>query len=187
MEKTYYEILEISITATQDDIKKAYKTLARKYHPDNNIEKDTTKEMQQITEAYLVLSDLNQRIDYDHKLKCQGRYFDQTIKEEKEEVSEEDSSTHSDYQYHSYTKVRQESESDFDESILRYLQKYKKHLYYAKKIFKNELSDEDLLDIDLNFIKQILNNLMVKEFYNTADSFEKEEIIDKPKILQRRR
>lgn len=39
MEKTYYEILEISITATQDDIKKAYKTLAKKYHPDNNMEK----------------------------------------------------------------------------------------------------------------------------------------------------
>lgn len=140
--------------------------------------------MKQITEAYLVLSDFKQRIDYDNNLKRQGRYFDQARKEEKKEVSEDGPSTPSDFQYQSYTKVRQERESEFDESILSYLQKYKKHLYYAKKYFQNELSDEDLLDIDLDFMKQLLKNCKVIAFYNTVDSYEKEEIIDKPKHLR---
>jgi len=62
----YYKVLEISKTASQDDIKKAYRKLARKYHPDLN-PKDASahKRFQEINEANEVLSDPEKRKKYD--------------------------------------------------------------------------------------------------------------------------
>ena len=54
----YYKILEISITASQDEIKKAYRKLARKYHPDlNPNDKEAEKRFKEINEAKEVRSD----------------------------------------------------------------------------------------------------------------------------------
>jgi curved DNA-binding protein CbpA len=63
--KDYYSILEISQTATQEEIKIAYKTQAIKWHPDKNIGVDTTTKMQEINEAYLILKDIEARSRYD--------------------------------------------------------------------------------------------------------------------------
>lgn len=62
----YYKILEIDKKATAGDIKKAYRKLARKYHPDlNPIDTDAKKNFQQINEANEVLSDPEKRKKYD--------------------------------------------------------------------------------------------------------------------------
>lgn len=62
----YYQVLGISKTATADDIKKAYRKLARKYHPDlNPNDKEANKKFQQINEANEVLSDAEKRKKYD--------------------------------------------------------------------------------------------------------------------------
>lgn len=63
----YYEILGVSKTATKEEIKKAYKKLAIKYHPDKNIgnEEEATKMFKKITTANEVLSDDNKRDIYD--------------------------------------------------------------------------------------------------------------------------
>ncbi|MES2649597.1 MAG: J domain-containing protein [Bacteroidota bacterium] len=62
----YYEVLGLDKTATTDDIKKAYRKLARKYHPDlNPNDKDAHKKFQQINEANEVLSDPEKRKKYD--------------------------------------------------------------------------------------------------------------------------
>lgn len=71
MEKNYYEILEVDKNASQEIIDKAYKTLAKKYHPD--LQDDTNKKeseelFKQINEAYETLSDPNSRHLYDEKL-----------------------------------------------------------------------------------------------------------------------
>lgn len=62
----YYKILEIDKNATAEDIKKAYRKLARKFHPDlNPNDKDAHKKFQQINEANEVLSDPEKRKKYD--------------------------------------------------------------------------------------------------------------------------
>jgi len=62
----YYKILELDKNASQEDIKKAYRRLARKHHPDlNPNDKDAHKKFQQINEANEVLSDPEKRKKYD--------------------------------------------------------------------------------------------------------------------------
>lgn len=65
MGKDYYKILGIAKTATEDDVKKAYKKLALKLHPDKNKSPDAPRQFQDISEAYEVLSDEKKRGIYD--------------------------------------------------------------------------------------------------------------------------
>ncbi|UYV71564.1 DNAJB1 [Cordylochernes scorpioides] len=65
MGKDYYKILGVSKDATDQDIKKAYRKLALKYHPDKNKAPDAEKMFKDIGEAYEVLSDKNKRDVYD--------------------------------------------------------------------------------------------------------------------------
>jgi molecular chaperone DnaJ len=62
----YYEILGIPKNADEKEIKKAYRTLARKYHPDVCKEPGAEERFKQINEAYSVLSDSQKRAQYDH-------------------------------------------------------------------------------------------------------------------------
>ena len=75
MSKNYYEILGVKQEAEEKEIKKAYKKLASKYHPDKNVGKDP-KEIEkneqifkEINEAYETLSNKDKRAEYDHNLK----------------------------------------------------------------------------------------------------------------------
>ncbi|MEV0381853.1 molecular chaperone DnaJ [Nonomuraea sp. NPDC050643] len=66
LEKDYYAVLGVPKTATADEIKKAYRKLARQYHPDTN-QGDSAKEtkFKEVSEAYDVLSDNKRRKEYD--------------------------------------------------------------------------------------------------------------------------
>lgn len=63
--KNYYDVLGVARDATQDEIKKAFRKLARKYHPDVSKEPDAEQRMKEINEAYAVLSDTEKRAAYD--------------------------------------------------------------------------------------------------------------------------
>lgn len=63
--KDYYQIMGVARDASQDEIKRAYRRLARKYHPDVSKEKDAEAHFKEIGEAYEVLKDPQKRAAYD--------------------------------------------------------------------------------------------------------------------------
>ena len=67
--RDYYEVLGVDRNADDSTIKKAYRNLAKKYHPDMNPgDKDAEKKFKEASEAYEVLSNEEKRKNYDHKL-----------------------------------------------------------------------------------------------------------------------
>ncbi len=69
--KDYYKILEVNENADQDEIKRAYRKLARRYHPDVSKEPDAEQRFKEVGEAYEALKDPEKRAAYD-QLKRQG-------------------------------------------------------------------------------------------------------------------
>eukprot|EP00092_Neocalanus_flemingeri_P030357 GFUD01032955.1.p1 GENE.GFUD01032955.1~~GFUD01032955.1.p1 ORF type:complete len:527 (+),score=152.08 GFUD01032955.1:107-1687(+) len=65
MGRDYYKVLELARSATQEDIKKAYRKKALKFHPDKNKDPDAEEKFKEIVEAYEVLSDNEKKARYD--------------------------------------------------------------------------------------------------------------------------
>lgn len=63
--RDYYEVLGVPKTASQEEIKKAYRTLAKKYHPDVSKEENAEEKFKEVNEAYETLSDDSKRQTYD--------------------------------------------------------------------------------------------------------------------------
>ena len=63
--KDYYAVLGLEQEATQDEVKRAYRKLARKYHPDVSEEADAEEHFKEVAEAYEVLKDPEKRSAYD--------------------------------------------------------------------------------------------------------------------------
>ena len=64
--KDYYELLGVNRSASEDDLKKAYRKLALQYHPDRNPDdKQAEEKFKEVSEAYSVLSDAQKRAQYD--------------------------------------------------------------------------------------------------------------------------
>lgn len=66
--KTAYDVLGIEPTATQVEIKKAYKAMVKKYHPDHNTSKNATTQFRMIKKAYDLLNDEEKKAEYDANL-----------------------------------------------------------------------------------------------------------------------
>ena len=82
MEKNYYDILEINENASPEIVEKAYKTLAKKYHPDlqeENLKQEYENKLELINEAYEVLSNEQKRIQYNLELKEKRSLDNQNI------------------------------------------------------------------------------------------------------------
>lgn len=75
MAKDYYNILGVDRGATDDQIKKAYRKLAMKWHPDKNSEPEAESKFKEISEAYEVLSDPSKKSNYDNYGTADGNPF----------------------------------------------------------------------------------------------------------------
>ena len=146
--KNYYNVLGVSQTATQEEIKKAFRSQAKIWHPDTHIgesieEINKAEEvMKTITAAYEVLSDLSLRQKYDDKLRQDSR----VAASQSTPTTPRPASQYS--YYSSYTTTRQESEFDFDEWLKEYLKRERKKY--------GNINKED-------FIKYDIESIIIKE------------------------
>lgn len=69
----YYKVMGLGDTATADEIKRAYRKLARKYHPDVSKEKDSEAKFKEVGEAYQVLKNTDKRAEYDELKRYQSQ------------------------------------------------------------------------------------------------------------------
>jgi DnaJ-class molecular chaperone len=92
----YYAILEVDESASFQEIKTAFKKQAVKWHPDKNIPLDTTQQMQEINEAYLLLKDTEAKARYDSQY-AHFKKFKQAQQEPKHHETRQ-TYTYKDYQ-----------------------------------------------------------------------------------------
>jgi len=128
--KTLYELLEVSENASKEIIEKAYKVLAKKYHPDLQINEDkqeAEKKMKQINEAYEVLSDDSKRKEYDLKLTQERRQ-----EEAKKQPQPNDSQKQPEQSYQTPTKPM--SEKEYREALKRQYQERREEQERQRKV-----------------------------------------------------
>lgn len=110
--KDYYKILEINQIATQKEVKAAFKNQAVKWHPDKNLEIDTTQKMQEITEAYLILKDKEARGHYDREYLKYAEFIKKSNPLYKEHTSKG-------YKHSRSTNNTKEANYEFDDKTLK--------------------------------------------------------------------
>ena len=135
--KTLYEILGVSETATSEEIKKAYRKLAKEHHPDTNSDwSEEEKKMHveffsEITDAYEILINEETRKDYDEKLKEKRSKRSRTSKNNSNYYEEDyDYEDDYSYEYDYFSKKRERFNKRFKdvnkEILKKYLRKHKR-------------------------------------------------------------
>lgn len=152
MGKDYYKILEVPFGCSSDDIKKSYRKLALKYHPDRNAGNTAYEEkFKLISEAYETLSNENRRIIYDYDYKKQFNENDNKAKEEEK---------------------KEESEPITPNTFLELFIEIHRKLRYTKKenilhenVFNRvkDLLDKPVLDFLIEYDDKETNNKIIEE------------------------
>ena len=135
----YYQVLGVAKNASPDDIKKAYRKLARKHHPDVNPgDKDAEKQFQQINEANEVLSDPDKRKKYD-QYGADWKHADQFEQAKKQQQQYGHNPFGQSSQY-TYSTGDAEDYSDFFESIFGHQSKTTPHTKFKGRDVRAGLS-----------------------------------------------
>mgnify|MGYP000659094190 CR=1 FL=1 len=153
MFKDYYVILDISNSAILAEIKSAYRTQAKKWHPDKNHGIDTTEKMKEINEAKLILTDDEARIRYDREYL---RFKSFQKEKEKAKKTEEQKQ---------YENKKQEQEKKTEEKT------YQKEAEKPKEEYSTYHFDDEILKKWMeNARKQAMRNIqeMITEFRDSS-------------------
>ena len=156
---TYYEILEVSRTASKEVITKAYKVLVRKYHPD--LEQDETKkeEMKQkmvkINEAYEILSKEEKRKKYDEKISMLEE--SERLEEERKRSFQNKKQTQSENQNYN-RNININEVVDNSDSVINISENQKKIILQEQLLKAEE---------EIQIHKQNIVNQMYEDYYST--------------------
>lgn len=158
----YYAILQIKSTASAQEIKQAYRFLAKKYHPDSQEETANHEEIIKINKAYEVLGDKSSRINYDQK---QQNSLDNSLKYRQ---SKSESAT----EYY-YSKRRSHQEQDFSqfewlENVYAPLNKLVAQIIYPLESELEELSADPFDDNLMLTFTEYLDDC--RSYYEQAKS-----------------
>lgn len=136
----YYEVLEVSKNASIEVIEKAYKTLAKKYHPDlqeAENKNEAEEKMKKINEAYEILSDQTKRNSYDEKLEAflqRQNYVQQVQPQQNKTTVDNKNQANENYvDLNEYMNLKKE-----EQEILRHNEKLKQELEMEAKRKYNE-------------------------------------------------
>lgn len=129
MFKDYYKILGISFSADNAEIKRAYRDMSMKWHPDRNPGIDVTATMQDINEAYAILKDSVKKSRYDEEYRRFRGAFEQKETVQDEEKADEKKSAQSSWTY----------EYDVQDEILK--EDIKSAREYAKELVEEFLKE----------------------------------------------
>lgn len=133
----YYQLFEIAETATQEEIKAAFRKQAIKWHPDRNPGKDTTIQMQRINEAYLILKDPEARHKFNQEYQ-RFKGFKEEKKEEKQKAETNNQSTNSSSSTSSEHNFEYENYSFNDDTLNNWMNNARKQsVDLAKQTIKD--------------------------------------------------
>ena len=128
--KDYYKILEINFSADLTEVKRAYRRLAMKYHPDKNKATDAAQRFIEITEAYEVLCDTTKKAYYDN---IYSKYFySKQTNPQTESTYNQNQRTWTDY---GKQKAKEYSNMSYDDFSKRFLDEIKIGAGYLPNIF----------------------------------------------------
>lgn len=147
----YYSILEISVDATAEEVKAAYKKQALKWHPDRNVGTDTTARMQVINEAHLILRDTEARQRYNVEYLRYKEHQRQSYQNQEQQRERE-------RQKQSYNTEQKERESQWEKTRQKEQEQEKRKTY--SETFEDdtyEVYDETLNKWMANAKKQAVN------------------------------
>lgn len=138
--ETLYDVLEVSRKASPEIIEKAYKTLAKKYHPDLQTENNKTiaeTKMKKINEAYSILGDEQKRKKYDEKLENEEKLRIEQ-KENLNNTKQEQKSSDWIYIYSSLnkneqTRMKRKIENELNEEYKKRYETYFKNIKHRKR------------------------------------------------------
>lgn len=134
--KNYYEILEINEKASQEVIERVYKLLAKRYHPDMNMDnpKEAEEKFKEISAAYEILSDPKKRKEYDEELQNE---------KQKEEMKQKSNNAQNSNDYFerntNTTTINKKEAEDFDQDELKYRKEFIKNMARQQAIQEQEM------------------------------------------------
>lgn len=170
----YYKILELNKTATYDDIKKSYKKLSFKYHPDKNKSKDANDKYIKILKAYEVLSNSEKKKEYDNSLNFKNNYKEKFSKNDFEDLfssfssfSQNIQTNQKSYNYQtkssSKTNFNMPNNTDFDEIFNNdFFKKNTKNFYENKNNYEDNEINEDNIKTTKYYYKCSIKDIFLK-------------------------
>lgn len=168
--KNYYEILEVNKNASKEVIEKAYKVLAKKYHPDlntGNKKKYAEEKMKEINEAYSILTDEFLKEQYDKELEKQeqAELYNRYNKKETSYKTNEDIRENTNNTKNKAQNRQQNSQKEVEE----FNERMKKHkvgsfsgiIELCKELYKNKPKRDEMKEITKKDIIALILTIIV--------------------------